>query len=290
MTVQEMIEQVYELSGELTQIEPYEPGGAFDFNSPGAQKTLRYLRNAQIAVTSWKHPRTKQHFVWKDKYVQKFLTSPVIDSGTAGITPSRDVVVFVPPAGSVGKYLYIDDLAELRQIIVQTPTEVIVDQEFSAITTGMEYRVLANFFEIDANERWLTIAQVLSLPDRFELIQVRDREYFVNRQLEIGLPTSWYRSGRRIYVDSVFLDPGKVSCVVLEAPRELAEADQSPDLPEQFHYAYVLWALIQVYGMAQETNMKYSFTKQFEEFMTTTQTSIDYDDQDLAGSISVGGF
>jgi hypothetical protein len=283
-----MIEQVYELSGELTQIDPYNSStGSFDLSTTGANKVLRWLNQAQTAIVAWKRPQNAQYFAWDNGYVQKFLTRATLQAGVCGPDSTTDVIKITPPAESVGKFIALTGIDETRQIIAQTGTEVILDRAFDVEPANLGYVIMANYVEIPDDEHWLAISQVFSLPDKIELTLIRDRGYFAGDEINVDVPTRFYRSGKRIYFDAVSRETLKLSLIVLEAPPKLTSSDQVPVVYEQFHYAFVIWTMIQVFGMAQETNMKYSFTKQFEEIMMTTQTPRDFADADLAGSIGV---
>ena len=292
MNLGELVEEIYVRSGNLTTLEPHGADGEIDLLTPGSKLILGWINRAMLAISAWKRPQNRQFAVWRRSPELKFLVIEPGEVQTAGNESTADVV-YLPsvPAGVVGKFLFLVDTQEFRQIVAQGVGYVVLDRPFEFSIPTFEVRILSNYAEIPESEFWLGINQIVGLPDRNELDMIRSNDYFVRSgDLVVGQPTSWYRSGRRIYIDTISPEIVRLGLVVIQPPRKFDSGSSVfsvPDLPETFHQGIVLWSLIQAFSMAQETTMSYATSRQFEEFMMTTQTMLDFEDQDQSLNHSV---
>lgn len=297
MTIEQVMTQVYTTSGELTSLEFRNSELEVDPTSEGYRIMLDWINQAQIAIASWKRPQNRQYAAWKLSLVQRFRTTaePTELEIVADQTTLAQVQISnTELSGLVGQFLVWPAVGDVRQIVEHESGILYVDRDFSRTPeVGDLLWVASNYVEVPDGEFWAGISEVVSLPDRAPLDMVRGMSYFLPEDLAIGPPTRWYRTGKRVYVDSVRAERQRLGFMVNLGPRKFEAGPGTHalelDLYEPYHYAVVIWSLVQAFGMAQEPSMKFSYTKQFEEVMMTTQIENDFQFMDESFQHSVRG-
>lgn len=269
MTVQELVEQVYLQTGELTNYNPFADTGDFDITSSGARRILNLLNAGQRATVTWKNGRKLFH--WTGERIQVPLTRTVAQYEAQTGTTSDTIYTptTFPATGEVGAFVVFG--GEVRQIIEHTGGYIILDDELPGMEAEAEFTLTRGYLTIPAEQWWLSIDQAAVLPERAILVRAGNEELFIGPRPQYGAPSVFKRSGARIYLDAINEDLTRFMFAVTAGPAVLSEADQEPELDEQFHYALMLWASAQVYGAVQEHAMKDSLMREWHEFMTTTQ-------------------
>lgn len=117
------------------------------------------------------------------------------------------------------------------------------------------------FDEDNASES--TTVQLNPLP-RVGLNQLTD--YF-------GVPGYWNRQGNTLRLDRVNpIDTTYVYVDIKRMPTERTLFTEEPDIPEQFHYAMVLWVVGWGQTRASDYEARKDYRGQLREFMETTMT------------------
>lgn len=105
--------------------------------------------------------------------------------------------------------------------------------------------------------------------------------------METGVPTSFRKMPRGFEVD-VWPDSGvEMEVRVARAPKEVLEPDEEPELPVQFHWGLVLWGKWWGLERGLETNDAYAVRKDLEDFMQTTRTEYDLQDEWVKGQMTI---
>lgn len=289
MTVEEMMLEVYTGSGEMTNYSPFNVDGVVDVNTEGGARLLRLLNSAQRAVVQWRRTGLRStYFSWRKNFVERFLTRET-STWVASSSTTTDTI-YTPmgfPLGKEGSYVVYGGNA--YQIIQQTAQYIILDDLATGMEAGQQFTLVDDFVWIPADEWWISLERLAILPARVELAQEKSAGWFVGERRTVGEPTRWYRSGRKIRLDSVSQSVERFVAVVSLGPSVLTTATEEPEVGPAFHHAMCQWALRELLAHAQEMSASREWGNKFQETMITTMNELESDGLLDASGVSVGG-
>ena len=255
MTVQEMIEDIYALSGDNTEFEIYDAAGDFDFTSVGAQKILGLLNRAYDRICSWKMNdgtrirfRTLRHEV--------FLRTASVTADVVS-TDGRDVTVSGLVA-TVGKYVgWVVEYGQQRRLITGWNGSVLsLAEAFDPQpTASTELTLYKNFFPFVITSDHDGEAMPVAAGDVVAIQRVEDlttkrliaRSSRVDSNISSLLmrshPNLYEHRGSALYFNTS--PPADMVYLVTYHGRreELIAVDQEPAIPSAWHECLVLWAV-----------------------------------------------
>lgn len=109
----------------------------------------------------------------------------------------------------------------------------------------------------------------------------------LNRMFDyFGYPGYWYRQGNRLFLDRV--NPAEDTYVytdIKRLPTERSLFSEEPELPEQFHYAILLWVVAWGHARYSDIESRKDYRGQLREFMETTMTDymVEFERNDQIG-------
>lgn len=299
MTVEELVREVYDLLGEPVDIDPYQSDRTtIDTSSTGWTKILRALNQAVTAIATYKEPtrpyrhfRFRNYFNWQD--VSYSATSDTLDSAisagdfTAAFDASGTADALNGYALKVG--------SELRTIIDDDGAgNVTVNKAFSqAHASGAAISYAPRYLTITiTGNRFFEVLRVYDYENERVLAPAERDESFLRLFNTYGEARKWFYRNGKIWLDTVQFDEQRYFRVEFYTlPETLTATSDTPALPENFHWAIVLWAagwgFARTYG---DEASKYSYRKEFEQFMVSRQLETDVADlrnQDLGGYVEM---
>lgn len=278
MTVNEMILEVWQLIGEPTDLDPTD-GTAdplpanIDTATNGYTRILTALNQAQISVAMWRQPSGRQ-FRWRGGIGSSILTvTPTTTTVENTAVAVGDFTVDTALTGSDDDWngYLIKVGTEIRRVVDSTAAGVLtVGKAFDvahAVGTTVTY-----------------IAQPASLPT--DLLEIRTIYDFENDchigwnervsspifEYAEGEPSMFWRNSRNLYWDAGYFDATRrYGLEYYRLPVAMSDS-QACELPEQFHWAIVLWAAGWGYWRQQDPNERKNLRDEFADFMRTRQT------------------
>lgn len=274
MTVQDIIEEIYELTGEQSDLSPYDSAGSFDITTTGAQKILRRANTGLLRVSNWKDKTSGVRFRYRTSIDTLYMQYELSESTTTGSLSASVVALDPNDSGDAnalrGGLLEIGD--EKFLVASSTGAQVTVAGEFSsAPATGTSYTLYRRWIDIDPiGDRFMEVLKVVDLDSLGELAPATRGESFERQWETPGDPMEWYRLGNRIYFDCPVSSSRWFGVEVYGYPTELTSSSQEPDIPEAFHWGIVTWAVEWGFAHLHDTQAKYSWKQDFDAFMRST--------------------
>ena len=300
MTLEEIRNEIWKATGELTDLDP-----STDTSYNGGPYLNFVIKMAQDRIASYKTMRGRilrfNHLIGEMFHKEAPISATLASDGTTStiVLPStsfdgNDDQYNGWIVKSGGEYRLIMDYvgstytATLNDDLSTAPAagdEITVYKRFAYLlpsvhpwaadhivlpSTTDKYRADGNLFEI---------LNIDDINENTHLAHSQKGKTFVTQLTTIGDPTSWYRFGNKIYFDSA---PDEAKWFRLEyyrMPLEMTLDADEPDLPEPFHYAIVLWGIEWVYRREGESSEKYSTKRDFVEFMEQTLMAVDVQDE-----------
>lgn len=118
----------------------------------------------------------------------------------------------------------------------------------------------------------LEIVSLYDMTNERELVEASRGERFILSSDEIGDPGMWYKFGHRLYFDKAPEEGDWYRYEYYRDPQDMSVLGDSPEIPEPFHWAIVLWAIEWGYRRSGESGEKYSTKRDFQDFMRSTKT------------------
>lgn len=272
MTVEQILTEIYERSGEQSDLSPYNSNGNFDITRSGARKLLRAANTGLIRVATWKNRGGGIRFRYRSSLQTKYISYTVSEDEISGAL-SADVIALSGSDSSSETNGLADALLEIagekRIVIASSGSQVTVDSEFSSTpASGTEYTLYKRWVAIDpVGDRYIDTLKVVDLSTLSELKPATRGDAFNRNWLTPSDPSEWYREGNKLRFDVPVSSDRYFAVEVYALPRELTSADQEPDLPHQFHEAIVLSAIEWGFARMHDFQGKYSFKQDFNEMM-----------------------
>lgn len=266
MTLANMRTEVWKQLGEPTDLDP-----STDTSFGGSPWLNLVLNQAQDAIASWKDPETgtitKIDSLYSKFYFKADVKTDTLDDDA---TSTTEVIL---PAGMVGddddRYngwiLKVGGISRLVTDYDTATRTATVSQAFdSAPSSGDSVSLYHSFFYIlPVSHNWVgdhiqapaetdryrstgninEVLKISDINDRRELKTASRGENFISRRVDTGDPQEWYRYGNQIIFD---VAPGSTKWYEVEyyrLPTGMSSDTDEPDLPEQYHYALILWAV-----------------------------------------------
>ena len=134
---------------------------------------------------------------------------------------------------------------------------------------------------------FLEVLRLVDINKEVEIGRAHSVELFTNYTTAAGDPSEWYRLGNRIVYDKAVDEDKSFHMEYYRAPTALSNANDVPNIPEQFHYAIVLWGLEWGYRRGMESNHKYSVKMDFREYMNSVVGQYDVESARTNGKVSI---
>lgn len=296
MTTQEIMELVFQESGEPSDLCPYtDPGDytTFDITRAESVRLLRIVNMALRRIASWRL-RSGRIVRYKALDGRTFVVFP--DPPTGTVVSAGDTSLVIPQLGTDANDELNGWLVEITRGTGAGQVRLIVDSAVGGGNVTLEnsvawdtnpddtstfalYKGFASFLAA----RTLTVDNwhILLNPvtELHDVVRIRDvqtnvdlvlsqyGETFSASQVQSGVPTEFQRYGDQIWFDVAIAERRVYELLYTKNPTALATATQSPCLPEIFHQAIILWAVHEIQRMNQAFGPAYTTKRELEDFM-----------------------
>lgn len=278
MTVQELMIEVYESSGDYSDLYIYDESGNFDITTDGAVRLLRILNWAQRAVVTWKDLVTGRQLRFKQFYEEAYVQGEVVNETVPDSTSTVDKVSYTTSKADDFYNGYVLAVDSQERLVVDSDSSYLyVGQSLdSAPTSGTSITLHPRYVTIPTIENMIDILEVIDLEEGGSRLDWREKGDVPSSGLfSTEQPSSWRRVASKIYFQAGIDEDRWFQLIAYKSPDNLTSASEEPVIPPQFHYAMVLWALAWAFDRQQDTQMGYSMRRKFHEFMRTTQSEYD---------------
>lgn len=274
MTVEDIVEEIYELTGEQSDLDPYDSNGDFDITTTGAQKILRRANTGLLRVTNWKDKSRGVHFRYRTALSTVYYQYSLSENETTGALSAGVIALDPSDSGDEnalrGALLEIGD--EKFLISSSTGSQVTIAGSFTTTpSAGTSYKLYRRWIDIEpVSDRFMEVLKVVELDYLNELERGTRGDAFQENWETPGDPSEWYRMGNRIYFNCPLDSSRWFALEVYGYPTELTSASQEPDIPEAFHWGIVTWAVQWGFAHLHDNQSKYSWKRDFDDFMRST--------------------
>lgn len=296
MTVNEMILEVWQLLGEPTDIDPTDgtanPTTAnIDTTTQGYTRILRALNQGQVRVATHRQPRGRM-FRWKGGQ-QAFTAYITKDTTTAAATVSKDdTSVTVSVAMTIDEYRgYTMKIGnELHLVSSNSGTELSIAEGFEKdYPIGTEILLCPNWITIPDTEPVWVISYIRDMDTDLRLTPDPRTTAMLDPIPRGTAAVHYNRVTDLIYLDDVDMTDDRrlaYRIAYLRLPRAMSDTQES-ELPENYHWAMILWACGWGAWRQQDPNERKNMRDDFADFMRQTQLEAmrEYDHVDLNGVV-----
>ena len=304
MTVAEMMREVWEATGEETDLDPLDGAGNYSVATTGGAALLRMLNLAQTRVAHWKDPKTNNLVRFKELFGELYFehgtsSGQVLAINTAGTQVSIKNVAALVSAGTAATTYddryngWVLKIGSEQRLIMDTDingnyVRVTVNDAFSSAEAGDDWSIYKRFnYLLPSGHKWvddhitLPTSTDLFLADGNFLTPIKVYDMYMGRELqvaskntgfissftELGDPGQWYFFGKKLYFDRAPEENRWFWMEYYRNPVEMTATTDEPELPEPYHMAMVLWCIEHVYRRDGEAGDKYSAKRDFEDYM-----------------------
>jgi hypothetical protein len=313
MTAQQILVDVFEQSGNVSDLNVYQADGVtFDLTTSGSVKLLQKLNEAQKFIASYKDPSSGYHLRLHSLVNSMFFKTYIIDDTVASVSDTT-FPYSITLANSSGLLGTTDDrynewILELTSGSASGQVRLITDY------TGATYTFYvhddydtdpAAADTVKLYKRWMYllpathafVSEHISLPtvtdvsradgNLVEVLKIED----VEQQKELdkserterfsayingyGDPGEWYRSGNKIYFNENQRTPKWFKLEYFRLPTNLVAATDEPEIPEMFHQGIVLHMLEWAYRRQQEFTAAYSMNQRLLQLLREQKSQYD---------------
>lgn len=300
MLLSEIRNEIWNNLGKLTDLDP-----SSDV-SYGGSPYLNYVVNmAQRRIASYKTNRG--HIMRFNTLKGEMFFKNTIIEGTLDAAGTTTTIVFPSADVGTGDDRYngwvLKTNSEYRIIVdydTATRTATLHDALSTAPASADTYALYKKFsYLLPSTHTW--VSEHIQLPatsDRFlndgnflevlkiedldkerKLIKAKRGRSFVTLQTSTGDPQKWYRYGNKVMFDFAPDEEKWFRMEYYRLPFDMSADTDEPEIPEEFHYALVLWGTEWGYRREGESNEKYSTKLDFKEFMEQTILELDIADE-----------
>ncbi len=281
MTLVEMRTEVFELLGELTDLDPAVSTTRLDFA----------INEGAKHIAMWKEPRLGQvrfRELMGSMYFQATVRTETLDAGSTTSSlildsngPSVDnayldwvvqvgseyalVVGYTASTKTVALAIAVSSAPASADTVTFYPSHFLVLPSSSNLVS----------YNIARPEGYFETLKVIDMYQQKELDNTERTEGFYTTTTEIGDPTEFFRYSNGLIFNSAVSTDRYFKLEYYRTPTLLTLDTDEPELPEAFHYAIVLWALWWGYRRGQENSSAYSVKRDLMDFMRTTKTQYD---------------
>lgn len=283
MTLAEIQEQVYKMTGEQSDLYP---------SSVYTQELTDAINEGQRMVASWKDPGGRLSFrapsLTSQLYFQTYWISDALQD--AGHTTTT---IILPSDILDATTLATDDVLNGWSFTTASNTKRIVDYDggtrtatlhealTAAPATTATYELSKNYMDIQGSthaqvaynilkpDKFLLPIKIVDLEEEREITEAARDDVFINLVGSTSDPTEFVHRNDRILFDYVPDERRWYYMEYSKMPTDMVHGTSTgePDIPEHFHYGIVLWG--RWWGFAREQGLQAAWAakQDFNDFM-----------------------
>lgn len=312
MTVERMMQEIWEATGEESDLDPTDTLGNYSVTTTGGARLLQLINLGQTAVAHWKDKVTGHHARFKELFGELYFehgtgSGQVLAINTASTQVSIKNVATLVSAGTAATTYndryngWVIKIGSEQRMVMDTDingnyVRVTVNDAFSSAEAGDDWELYKRFnLLLPSSHRW--VDDHITLPTSTDLFvadgnliePLKIYDMYMGRELSVGVkgsgfissftelgdPGQWYYFGKKLYFDRAPEESRWFWMEYYRNPIEMTALSDEPEIPTQFHMGIVLWCIEAVYRRDGEAGDKYSAKRDFEDFMKSTVTADD---------------
>lgn len=321
MTTQDLLKEVYERSGEPTDLCPYTtPGDESTFDTAltteASVRLLRWVNRGLVRIANWKGAdgRPVRSKALLDRMF--FTNKAALEYGVVSATSSTVNVDGFTPNNIVDQFAewiveVIDGTGQGQTRIVTGcsgtgASECVINVHKAFDTTPDSTSVVSlrkRFFEmlpsqtpstymmyhmlLDPTQELSDIVKIVDVESQLELEQVARIDLMTSTSISDSEPSAYCRFGNRLYFDTANSAEKVYQLVYYRHPTALSSVNQIPELPEALHEAIVLWATHSIQMREQDFNGAYATKRDLQELMATVRPQGEFENMFSDSGVSV---
>lgn len=292
-TLAQLRTEVYELSGEVSDLDPAGSTTRLDQMINEGQRRVAFYKTKRGRRVRFPQLMGQLNF-------QTSIISGTVVSGTAN-------TVILDGAAGAEDDRYTDWVVEInggqqRLITDYSAARVAsVNEPFATVPAGADtYRLYKSFERLlPASHSWqaehiqlpvqtaagtgapayvpqgnlLEVLKIIDLDDKRELVSAVRGESFDNKLVSEGPPRQWYRFANSIVFDRALDEERWFRLEYYRAPTQMVAADDTPEIDEIFHWGIPLWCRWWSLIRQQETGYTFTAYRDWTNFMEETVSS-----------------
>lgn len=303
MTRDEIVDQIWVATGKATDLDP-----TTDISWGGGPYLYFVANEAQRQVAKWRNRETGRPiriYSLLDSFTYWSYTTtdtlaavnnsdepPTIQLTSAGLNNDRynDWMVEITSGSADGQTAIITDYdgstrtATLHEAFSTDPAvgdTVKLYKRFERILPSThawagDHMTLPIVSDMSLNSgNLLEILSIVNMKDETELSVVDKTEKFVSSITRVGTPVSWYRFGDTLYYDCNVDEKIPFRVEYYRSPTNMSEGTDTPDIPELWHMAMVIWGIHMIHVRKMESGLAYARKMDFEDEMRRTYSEYD---------------
>jgi hypothetical protein len=289
MTFLEIAEDLYDQSGRVSDLNPYDSGGVWAPTSNGAIRLTRAINIAMNKIATWKD-RNGRIFRFKHNIQEVYLQTGVVDKiADSGSTVSV-VVINDSPTNTTDYDGWILSVGDEKRVVVDTSGNSL--SLHRALTTAPsasdEVTLYKPWLDFPDTSRDIDVVKVSDMEQGIDLEMAEKGDTFIDSWTQVGNPGQYYRVGNKIKLDYATSSARWFKVEIYSLPTQMLVTAEtlSPDFPDQFHYAVVLYGLVWVYQRVQELNSLGISLSNFTNYMrsTVSEYDVEYERDNLSNA------
>lgn len=267
MTTQELIEEVWEHTGEASDLSPY-TAGVFDIASDGAVKLLRWINKSYKKITNWKFPNGE--LLWLSPRYEEEYFQTIVKTGTAQAGSSSGITLDASESATANRFKgWVVKITggtgsgQVRAIVAYAATRVATvayawTTTPDATSTYALYKrfyrfvrsadpLVADNIAISPVTKYRSVTRIMNMQTKAYLLMGSRLSTFRQNNESISDPSAFVVKKNTIWFDAV---PDEAKYYLIEyvgSPDDLSDASDEPDIPEEFHDCIALltiwWSL-----------------------------------------------
>lgn len=311
MTVEQMLEEVYYAGGKPSDVDPYNASDVLDSSTAGYATMLRWLNLGYERIWSWKFRdgsmvRFPSAYATVNFKVNVYEDSAASGSSSGLVLPAgfssaddyyKDWLVSLESGTGSGQKRYISDY-------VGATKGVEVSDDFTTSPDSGTYFLLtkrwvqfvgstaddtANNIVLDPVDEFGTLLKVTDLEDEQILSRAERTENFAGNITQTGIPSSYYFYGNKIYFDVAPDESRWYQAEYYKKPTALISKSDEPDIPSEWHFAIVLYALWWSLKRQDSHPEAYATKRDLVDYMESTREAFAFQTERMNAYVEVIG-
>ena len=311
MTVETIVQEIFEGLGEPSDLEFRNPDGSVNTASQGWLRLVDAVNRACIELSTWKFPEGRvlrfRSLEANTVFSTEVLSATISDGaiGTATLTTSLPVQADNYYAGWVvtlaGEQYRVfmsttalsgtdTDLLVLSPLAIDPVGETLSAsrREYTFVEATPAFGTIPVNPTVPASVGTpLEIVSVYDMTNASELGRLSSDEQGLESIPVIQAPTAYYKTGRGLRFDTWPEEAANYTIRFFRTPAVIGytATTEEPELPENYHRAIVLWGLWWGYRRMQENNSAYSTKRDLDDLLRHIRGEFDLESQFSNGQV-----
>ena len=301
-TLELLMDEIWQHIGEPTDLDP-----DTDVSYSGSPLLMWVCNEAQRRIAAWKDPANGRQIRIRSLISDMYFASKYYSGDTLDADGTTTTVV-LPNTDVVGGAATYDNCYNGWVLQVNNENRIITDYDGASYTatvheaystapaTDDDYLLCKNFYYLmPSTHDWvslyitspattdltratgnlLEVLKIVDLTNEVELEKARGSYFPLTGLTSPGDPSMWWRVGNKILFDVPQDSAISFYMEYYRSPLDMAGNSSEPEIPEQYHYAIVLWGMWWGFNRQQDYQAAWAKKQDWIEFLRSTKSEYD---------------